>query len=72
MLRWVHSFLYLLCSQERERKTLSSLFLFTATILTRVVVTTVFWTSPVAVVVKHMPANTGDVRDTGLIPGYSP
>ena len=72
MLRCVHRFLYVLCLQERERKTLSSLFLFTATILTRLVFTTVFWASPVALVVKNMPANTGDVRDTGLIPGYSP
>ena len=63
---------YLFCSQARERKTLSSLFLFTAKILTRVVITTVFWASQMALVVKNMPASTGDVRDTSVIPGYSP
>jgi len=25
--------------------------------------------SPVALVVKNLPANAGDIRDTGLIPG---
>ena len=28
-----------------------------------------FWASQVALVVKNMPANAEDVRDTGLIPG---
>ena len=28
-----------------------------------------FWASQVALVVKNLPANAGDVRDTGLIPG---
>ena len=27
------------------------------------------WASPVALVVKNLPANAGDVRDLGLIPG---
>ena len=26
------------------------------------------WASQVALVVKNLPANTGDIRDTGLIP----
>ena len=32
------------------------------------------WSSQVALVVKNLPANTGDARDTGLIPkwGRSP
>ena len=28
-----------------------------------------FWASQVALVVKNPPANAGDARDTGLIPG---
>ena len=31
--------------------------------------TIVIWASQMAVVVKNLPANAGDVRDTGLIPG---
>ena len=27
------------------------------------------WASQVALVVKNLPANAGDIRDTGLIPG---
>ena len=27
------------------------------------------WTSQVALVVKNLPANAGDIRDMGLIPG---
>ena len=27
------------------------------------------WTSQVVLVVKNLPANTGDIRDAGLIPG---
>ena len=27
-----------------------------------------FWVSQVALVVKNLPANTGDIRDMGLIP----
>ena len=27
------------------------------------------WASHVALVVKNLPANTGDIRDVGLIPG---
>ena len=27
------------------------------------------WTSQVALVVKNLPANTGDIRDADLIPG---
>ena len=27
------------------------------------------WASQVALVVKHLPANAGDIRDEGLIPG---
>ena len=27
------------------------------------------WTSQLVLVVKNLPANAGDVRDTGLIPG---
>ena len=33
------------------------------------VIYTLSWASQVAPVVKNLPANTGDVRDTGLIPG---
>ena len=35
---------------------------------------TYVWASQVALVVKNLPANAGDVRDTGLIPelGRSP
>ena len=33
------------------------------------VIYTLFWASPVVPVVKKPPANTGDLRDTGLIPG---
>ena len=33
------------------------------------VIYTVFGASPVVPVVKKPPANTGDLRDTGLIPG---
>ena len=29
----------------------------------------VFWASQVALVVKNSPANAGDIRDAGLIPG---
>ena len=29
----------------------------------------IFWASQVALVVKNLPANAGDVRDTGLVPG---
>ena len=29
------------------------------------------WASQVALVVKNLPANAGDVRDTGLIPGLA-
>ena len=28
-----------------------------------------YWTSQVALVVKNLPANAGDIRDTGSIPG---
>ena len=28
-----------------------------------------YWASHVALVVKNLPANAGDIRDTGLIPG---
>ena len=28
-----------------------------------------YWASQVALVVKNLPANTGEVRDVGLIPG---
>ena len=28
------------------------------------------WASPVALVVKNPPANAGDIRDTGSIPGW--
>ena len=28
------------------------------------------WTSQVALVVKNMPANTGDARDPGSVPGW--
>ena len=31
--------------------------------------TVCYWVSQVALVVKNPPANAGDVRDTGLIPG---
>jgi len=27
------------------------------------------WVSQVALVIKNLPANEGDIRDTGLIPG---
>ena len=27
------------------------------------------WTSQVALVVKNLPSNAGDIRDTGLLPG---
>ena len=27
------------------------------------------WTSQVVLVTKNLPANAGDIRDTGLIPG---
>ena len=30
---------------------------------------TCIWASRVALVVKNLPANAGDIRDTGLIPG---
>ena len=30
---------------------------------------TCMWASQVALVVKNLPANAGDIRDTGLIPG---
>ena len=29
-----------------------------------------YWASQVALVVKNLPANTGEVRDVGLIPGW--
>ena len=29
----------------------------------------IFWASQVALVVKNLPANAGDIRDTGLVPG---
>ena len=29
-----------------------------------------FWASQVALVVKNLPANAGDARDTGSIPGW--
>ena len=29
----------------------------------------IYWASQVALVVKDLPANAGDIRDTGLIPG---
>ena len=32
-------------------------------------VITVLWSSQVALVVKKPPANAGDIRDAGLIPG---
>ena len=32
-------------------------------------VVVLFWASQVALVVKNLPANAGDVRDMGLIPG---
>ena len=33
------------------------------------VISIVYWPSQVALVVKNPPANAGDVRDVGLIPG---
>ena len=30
---------------------------------------TLLWASQVVLVVKKLPANVGDIRDTGLIPG---
>ena len=29
----------------------------------------IIWTSQVLLVIKNLPANSGDVRDLGLIPG---
>ena len=29
----------------------------------------IFWSSQVALVVKNLPANAGDIRDADLIPG---
>ena len=29
----------------------------------------IYWASQVALVVKNLPANAGDIRDIGLIPG---
>ena len=29
----------------------------------------IYWVSQVAPVVKNLPANAGDIRDAGLIPG---
>ena len=31
---------------------------------------TVYWASQVVLVVKNLPANAGDIRDTGLILGW--
>ena len=36
----------------------------------RVRMHTLTWSSQVALVLKNLPANAGDVRDTGLIPGW--
>ena len=38
-------------------------------LLWRICIESLWWASQVVLVVKNLPANTGDVRDTGSIPG---